>query len=155
MYLPVFTKHSKIFIFILAYNRLNEYIVFVLFAKITSKGIAMNIKNLSLSCKALSEETRILCLGLMLKAGELCVCDFVEVLGISQSKASRHLRYLLNAGLVEGRREGLWVHYKICSNLNNMQQVLLDSVSVLLLKEPFSSLLIKLKNWQAEKKCKE
>jgi DNA-binding transcriptional ArsR family regulator len=44
---------------------------------------------------------------------ELCVCDIMGVLSITQSKASRHLRYLFNAGLVTDRREGLWKYYRI------------------------------------------
>ena len=50
--------------------------------------------------KALSDETRLQMLGLLLKEGELCVCDFVDVSKITQSKASRHLRHLVNAGSV-------------------------------------------------------
>ena len=63
--------------------------------------------------KALADETRLAILALLLEHGELCVCDVESVLGISQSKASRHLRYLKNAGLVEDRREGTWVHYRV------------------------------------------
>jgi ArsR family transcriptional regulator len=44
---------------------------------------------------------------------ELCVCYFVEILGQSQPKISRHLAYLRRAGVVAGRREGKWMHYKI------------------------------------------
>ena len=63
--------------------------------------------------KALADETRLTMLGLLIRYGELCVCDFEAVLQISQSKASRHLRYLKNAGFIDDRREGTWVHYKI------------------------------------------
>lgn len=62
--------------------------------------------------KALSDETRLRMLALLLRRGELCVCDFVEALGITQSKASRHLRHLLHAGLVRDRRSGVWVYYQ-------------------------------------------
>ena len=44
---------------------------------------------------------------------EICVCFFTEVLGESQPKISRHLAYLRNAGLVEARRDGKWMHYRI------------------------------------------
>jgi ArsR family transcriptional regulator, arsenate/arsenite/antimonite-responsive transcriptional repressor len=44
---------------------------------------------------------------------EVCVCYFVEILGQSQPKVSRHLAYLRRAGVVDARREGKWVHYKI------------------------------------------
>jgi len=44
---------------------------------------------------------------------EVCVCYFVEILGQSQPKISRHLAYLRRAGIVVARREGKWMHYKI------------------------------------------
>jgi ArsR family transcriptional regulator, arsenate/arsenite/antimonite-responsive transcriptional repressor len=62
--------------------------------------------------KALADATRLRILGLLL-AGEVCVCDIHESLKIPQPKASRHLAYLRRAGLVETRREGLWVRYRI------------------------------------------
>ena len=63
--------------------------------------------------KALGDETRLRLIWLLLNHRELCVCDFMEVLGITQSKASRHLRNLFHAGLVDDRREGLWVYYSL------------------------------------------
>ena len=62
--------------------------------------------------KALADGTRLRILGLLL-AGEVCVCDIHETLKIPQSKASRHLAYLRRSGLVETRREGLWIHYRM------------------------------------------
>ena len=62
--------------------------------------------------KALADATRLRILGLLL-AGEVCVCDIHESLKIPQSKASRHLAYLRRSGLVETRRDGLWIHYRL------------------------------------------
>ena len=62
--------------------------------------------------KALSDPTRLRILGLLL-TGEVCVCHIHETLRISQPKASRHLAYLRAAGLVDARRDGLWMHYKL------------------------------------------
>src|SRR6478735_2571860 len=62
--------------------------------------------------KALGDGTRLRILGLLL-TGEVCVCHIHESLRIPQSKASRHLAYLRRAGLVETRREGLWIHYRL------------------------------------------
>ena len=62
--------------------------------------------------KALADATRLRILGLLL-TGEVCVCDIHESLKIPQPKASRHLAYLRRSGLVETRREGLWVHYRL------------------------------------------
>lgn len=64
--------------------------------------------------KALSDETRLRIVGLLLE-GELCVCDLVAVLNLPQSTVSRHLAYLKNSGLVNDRREGIWMHYQISS----------------------------------------
>lgn len=62
--------------------------------------------------KALGEETRLKMIGL-LDNRELCVCDFMEVLELVQSTASRHLAYLKNSGWVIGRREGKWMYYRL------------------------------------------
>jgi len=62
--------------------------------------------------KALADVTRLRILGLLL-AGEVCVCDIHESLKIPQSKASRHLAYLRRTGLVDTRRDGLWIHYRL------------------------------------------
>ena len=64
--------------------------------------------------RALADPTRLRILGLLL-AGEVCVCDIHETLGIPQPKASRHLAYLRKSGLVDARREGLWMHYRLSS----------------------------------------
>ena len=61
---------------------------------------------------ALADKTRLRLLNL-LRADEICVCFFTEVLGESQPKISRHLAYLRNAGIVEARRDGKWMHYRI------------------------------------------
>jgi ArsR family transcriptional regulator len=62
--------------------------------------------------KALADRTRLRLLNLI-GGDEVCVCFFVEVLGESQPKISRHLAYLRRAGVVEARREGKWMHYRI------------------------------------------
>jgi len=62
--------------------------------------------------RALADSTRLRILGLLL-TGEVCVCDIHESLKIPQSKASRHLAYLRKSGLVQTRRDGLWIHYRL------------------------------------------
>ncbi len=59
----------------------------------------------------LSDETRLRCLLLMAREGELCVCELTHATGIAQPKVSRHLALLREAGVVRDRREGLWIHY--------------------------------------------
>jgi len=64
--------------------------------------------------KSLADETRLKILWLLSGVEELCVCDVVGALGITQSKASRHLRYLFNLGWVTDRREGMLMNYRLC-----------------------------------------
>ncbi|SRR5258706_9580606 len=61
---------------------------------------------------ALADRTRLRLLNLM-RDGEVCVCFFAETLGTNNPKISRHLSYLKRAGLVTGRREGKWIHYRL------------------------------------------
>ena len=62
--------------------------------------------------KALSDETRIRLLKL-LQQRELCVCELMQALNMTQSRVSRNLGILKDAGLVKDRRDGLWVHYSL------------------------------------------
>jgi ArsR family transcriptional regulator len=62
--------------------------------------------------RALADETRLRILNLLVR-GELCVCDIMSVLDIGQSKASRHLACLRNIGLVDDRRNGVWMYYSL------------------------------------------
>jgi ArsR family transcriptional regulator len=62
--------------------------------------------------QALGDNTRLRLLNLM-GDQEICVCYFVEILEQGQPKISRHLAYLRGAGIVEARRDGKWMHYRI------------------------------------------
>jgi len=62
--------------------------------------------------KALSEETRLRILKLLEK-GELCVCDIVAAMEMSQPKISFHLNVLKEAGLIRDRKQGRWIHYSL------------------------------------------
>jgi ArsR family transcriptional regulator len=61
---------------------------------------------------ALADRTRLRLLNLM-GSDEVCVCFFVEILKTNQPKISRHLAYMRRAGIVSGRRDGNWMHYRI------------------------------------------
>ena len=71
--------------------------------------------------KALSDETRLRILHLLCQ-GELCVCRIEEILGVGQSRASRHLAHLRNAELVRDRREGQWVYYSLAQPQGLLQR---------------------------------
>jgi ArsR family transcriptional regulator len=77
--------------------------------------------------KALADATRLRILGLLL-TGEVCVCHMHESLKIPQPKVSRHLAYLRNAGLVETRRDGLWVHYRMARLADPVLGAIIDAV---------------------------
>jgi ArsR family transcriptional regulator len=62
--------------------------------------------------KALSDETRIRILKVLLER-ECCVCEVMQALDISQSRASRNLGLLEDAGFIKSRRDGLWIVYSI------------------------------------------
>lgn len=73
----------------------------------------METNNLSQFFKCLSEPIRLRILNLLLTHGELCVCNIVDALEISQGVISRHLAYLRNNNILKSRREGTWSYYKI------------------------------------------
>jgi ArsR family transcriptional regulator len=75
-------------------------------------GTAMKTPDLVTLFQALADPTRLRLLNLM-TSGEVCVCFFVDVLGESQPKISRHLAYLRRAGVVQARRDGKWIHYRL------------------------------------------
>jgi ArsR family transcriptional regulator len=70
------------------------------------------MQDLIKAMKALSDETRLRILN-VLSRRECCVCEVMQALDISQSRASRNLRILQEAGFLKERREGTWIVYSI------------------------------------------
>ena len=62
--------------------------------------------------KAMSDENRVRAL-MMLTGGELCVCQIIEMLGLAPSTVSKHMSMLRQAGLVQARKQGRWMHYSL------------------------------------------
>lgn len=62
--------------------------------------------------KALSDPNRVKVVK-MLQHKEMCVCEIQEALGIAQPTVSRHLKILEDAGLVQSKKDGLWVNYSL------------------------------------------
>ena len=62
--------------------------------------------------KAFCDENRLQILAL-LRSGEKCACKLLEELQIGQSTLSHHMKILCDAGVVQGRKEGKWVHYSL------------------------------------------
>lgn len=90
--------------------------------------------------KALGDDTRLRIINI-LSHGDLCVCEIEEVLGISQSNASRHLNKLMNAKLVTYYKEAKYVYYKIDEETINNHKFL---------KEIINSELYKINNLQED-----
>jgi ArsR family transcriptional regulator len=70
------------------------------------------MRKLAKTFKALSDETRLRILNILMER-ECCVCEVMQVLDITQSRASRHLITLCDAGFIKFRRQGLWAMYSI------------------------------------------
>ena len=77
--------------------------------------------------KALADSTRLRILALLV-GGEVCVCEIHDALTLPQPTVSRHLAYLRRSGLVETRREGLWIHYRLASLDDTVLRTLTDIV---------------------------
>src|ERR1700674_3327902 len=86
---------------------------------------------LDLLFRALADPTRLRLLNLIADR-EICVCYFVQILGIRQPKISRHLAYLRRAGIVAARRQGRWMHYRLVAPQ--------DAVASAILKETLAHL---------------
>ena len=79
--------------------------------------------------RLLSDETRLRALLLIRAEKELCVCELVQALNISQPKISRHMAALRESGLVQARRHAQWVFYSIRADLPDWQLQLLGAAA--------------------------
>ena len=102
--------------------------------------------------KILADESRLKMLWLLFNRPELCVCDIMAVLEITQSKASRHLATMRNIGIVTDRREGLWSYYSLCPVKGRLAKEHLKLLKTTLSRLPEANQLIeKLHTWLKEK----
>jgi ArsR family transcriptional regulator len=90
------------------------------------------IDHLELVFKALADKTRLRILAL-LGNNEVCVCHIHDTLGVPQPTASRHLAYLRKSGLVDARRDGVWMHYRLAASLDPVvRKVVIAAIEALL-----------------------
>src|SRR6476619_4970732 len=75
--------------------------------------------------KAFADPVRLRLLNLLSDDREVCVCHLHEALELPQPTVSRHLAYLRKAGVVAGRKEGLWVHYRLARSKPGLVRILL------------------------------
>lgn len=93
----------------------------------TATFAAPTVQDLDAVFKGFADPTRIRILSL-LAAGELCVCDLVDILGLPQPTVSRHLAYLRRMGLVEATRAAKFAHYRLAEPEHAVHQNLIDCV---------------------------
>ena len=106
--------------------------------------------------KVLADEARLKMLWLLFNHRELCVCDIMAALEITQSKASRHLAALRNAGLATDRKEGLWSYYSLRPTDDKLAEAHLKLLRTSLSKRADAKqLLAKLNAWLKVKKSSE
>lgn len=92
-----------------------------------SAASALDVRPASRLLKALSDETRLRIVAL-LAHGELCVCHVEAALELSQPNASRALGVLRNAGVVDARRDGSWVYYRLAPQADALCGRVLDAL---------------------------
>jgi ArsR family transcriptional regulator len=92
--------------------------------------------------KLLSDEARLRILWLLFNRRELCVCDITAALGITQSKASRHLAALRVAGLVRDRRAGTWTYYSLLKAAGPGPRAALAALKGQLARDPEAGALL-------------
>lgn len=74
--------------------------------------------------KVLADTTRLRLAVLLSIQGESCVCALAEALDAQEYNISRHLRVMRSAGVVEARREGTWMYYRLAEARNRLEQCL-------------------------------
>ena len=89
--------------------------------------------------QSLSNDKRLRCIMLLQVHGELCVCELTHALNIAQPVISRHLALLRDAGLVQDRRNGQWIYYRISTELPGwVKQVLQTTAKANVELSPFA-----------------
>lgn len=104
-------------------------------AKASSSLVGPSSESIDDMFRAFSDRTRLRILHLLLR-GEICVGDLATVLELSQPRASQHLTNLRNAGLVVGRKEGLWTHYSLAAPRSPFHKKLLECLKLCFAEVP-------------------
>jgi ArsR family transcriptional regulator len=68
---------------------------------------------MSVAFRALGDEVRLAIIEMLLREDEVCACRFLDCCSVSQPTLSYHLKELREAGLIKGRKDGLWVYYRL------------------------------------------
>ncbi len=82
--------------------------------------------------KGLSDNSRLRTIWLLCRSNsEICVCEIMDALSMSQYNVSRHLKILKNAGLIREKKDGRWVYYSLIKPENRFHELILQAVSSL------------------------
>ncbi len=118
----------------------------------------VEVEKLTAIFKALSDRNRLRIVSALMKYEELCACQITELIQVTSATASRHMGVLISSGIVESRKEGRWVYYKLCKQ-NSDLEALVDWIKQQLSADPAAKLDDKqLKNITArdpEELCRE
>ena len=90
-------------------------------------GYAWSMEKVITILSVLSEPTRLAALRILWDGGEHCVCELMAKLDASQSRMSRHMAALKQAGLVKDRRDAQWVRYRREPNLPESIRAIVDA----------------------------
>ena len=85
--------------------------------------------------KALSDRNRLRIVSALMKCDELCACQLTELIQVTGATASRHMGVLISSGLVDSRKDGRWVYYRLCREQPDFG-VLIDWVESQLSNDP-------------------
>jgi len=111
------------------------------------------MKDVARFFKVLADDARLKMLWLLFNKQELCVCDMMETLGITQSKASRHLATLRHAGLVNDRKVGAWSYYSLRPVENDLERAQLGALRASMAAHPGAAeVLGELQTWLRAKR---
>ncbi len=108
--------------------------------------------------KALSDRNRLRIVSALLKHDELCACQLTELIQVTGATASRHMGVLIASGLVESRKDGRWVYYRICREQTELS-VLMSWIESRLKGNPDIALdekkMDEITSWEPEDICRK
>ncbi len=91
-----------------------------------------DLKIITKILKAISDEGRLRIISLLSRKKDLCVCEIKELIGLSQSTISSHLKKLENSGLITYNKNGKWINYNLDPNLDADTRILLKDIIIIL-----------------------
>jgi len=110
------------------------YLYFATILKFLKLGVAMDIFLNTIG--AVNDATRVEILHFINTNGEVCVCDIENSFSMIQSRISRHLKILKDAGFLKVERRGRWAYYSVRTPMDEFRQSILKEIGCLDIKIP-------------------